>query len=136
MDGGDRSRSELSLDHQNFVENAAFSTDGERVVTLSRGETASLRIWDAENGDELAHFEDLADNDLALATFTPDGEEMLTLSLSGVLMRWRVYPSTQALVDEAKRAIPRCLTARQLEEFGIGKESQSWCEADMIAAAE
>ncbi len=67
--------------HRGFVKSAAFSPDGERVVTASDDGTA--RIWDAESGAQLEILRGhhtMLEPRFSSAAFSPDGERVVTAS--------------------------------------------------------
>ena len=64
---------------------AAFSPDGERVVTASGDGTA--RIWDAESGAQLATLRG-HEGCVNSAAFSPDGERVVTASDDGTARIW------------------------------------------------
>src|SRR6185503_1852066 len=73
------------LQHTRLVERAAFSPDGQRIITGSLDYTA--RIWDSRTGGTLTpplkH-----DYSLTGVAFTPDGESALTACWNGALRAW------------------------------------------------
>jgi WD40 repeat protein len=50
---------------------------------------------------------------VSAVAFWPDGRLVLTGSADKTARLWRVMSGTQALVDEAKMTVPRCLTPAQ-----------------------
>jgi WD40 repeat protein len=73
--------------HDGGVGSAAFSPDGNRVVTASADKTA--RVWDAAIGKQVAI---LRGHDSAVysAAFSPDGNRVVTASeLENLLMKAR-----------------------------------------------
>jgi PDZ domain/WD domain, G-beta repeat len=110
--------------HSNWVESARFSTDGRHVVTSSSDKTA--RVWDTESGKTIAILSGHTGG-LWNAAFSPDGSRVVTASDDETARIWRLYPNTQALVDDAKNAVPRCLTHDERERFFLGPEPPAWC---------
>jgi WD40 repeat protein len=88
--------------HTSGVLAIAFSRDGEQILTGSRDGTA--RLWDATNGHPL---------------HTSSGEEMDRLLAS--------FSSAQAVVENTKDTVPRCLTSVQRETFHLGSSPPRWC---------
>ena len=76
--------SEVLRGHEGEVRGAAFSPDGERVMTASREKTA--RLWSAETGQELAvlRHEDVVWH----AAFSPDGKRVVTASWDQTARLW------------------------------------------------
>ncbi|MCH7476381.1 MAG: protein kinase [Gemmatimonadetes bacterium] len=96
------------------VRRAAFSPDGERVVTASFDATA--RLWSAETGEALAVLRG-HEGPLLRAAFSPDGRQVLTASDDGTARLWLVYLGD--LLELAESLLPVTLTpeerARMLE---------------------
>jgi WD40 repeat protein/serine/threonine protein kinase len=72
------------------LKTAHFSSDGTRVLTVSRGlQTweSTTRVWDAQNGrpltDALTH-----DAIVTAAQFSPDGKRVVTASYDGTIQIW------------------------------------------------
>jgi len=87
--------------------------DGTRIVTA--GEDA-VRIWDPETGAEYGFF----DVGAWRAIWSPDGLQLLTSGTDGVVRVWRVFPTTESLMDYAKECcVFRSLTDDERTLFGL-----------------
>ena len=51
------------------------------------------------------------------AAFSPDGARIVTASDDNTARIWRVFPTTQDLVDYARSIMPRELTPEQRRKF-------------------
>jgi WD40 repeat protein len=74
------------LQHEGSVSSAAFSTDGQRVVTASDDGTA--RVWDAASGKELAKLQH--QGNVLSAAFNADGQRAVTASRDGTARVWNM----------------------------------------------
>jgi WD40 repeat protein/energy-coupling factor transporter ATP-binding protein EcfA2 len=79
-------RERLFLRHQNSVNSAAFSPDGQRIITACWDRTA--RVWSATTGQPV--LEALAGHDDAVysAAFSPDGKHIVTASQDRTARIW------------------------------------------------
>jgi WD40 repeat protein len=71
--------------HTAKVTSASFSSDGKRVLTAS--EDTSVRIWDAETGEELQKFEEHLDV-VNSASFSSNGKMVVTTSKDDTVRIW------------------------------------------------
>jgi WD40 repeat protein len=110
--------------HGGEVLAATFSPDGTRVLTASQDKTA--RIWDAATARELAILP-MHTRSVRSGAFSPDGRRVATGSVDGLAWIVGVYPRTQDLVEDAKRAVPRCLTREQRAKPFLDPEPPAWC---------
>jgi WD40 repeat protein len=81
--------------HEGTVNSAAFSPDGQRVVTASDDRTA--RIWDAATGKELAVLHG-HENWVINAQFSPDGQRVVTASDDGTARIWDAATGKELVV--------------------------------------
>ena len=93
-------------------------------MTASADETA--RVWDAEASKTIAVLAGHS-GPVRSAVFSPDGERILTASDDTTARIWRIFPTTQALVDRSKILVPRCLTPEQRENAFLDPQSPAWC---------
>ena len=68
------------------VFSAAFSPDGERIVTASEDNTA--RVWDAASGKPIGDRSKATRVAVSSAAFSPDGKRIVTASWDGTARIW------------------------------------------------
>ncbi len=74
-----------SYGHTNAINSAAFSPDGQRIITAS--DDNSARIWDAQSGNEISQL--TGHSSLVLsAAFSPDGQRIITASHDNSARIW------------------------------------------------
>ncbi len=71
--------------HTGETTSAAYSPDGTKIVTTSRGGVG--RLWDTTSGKLLAELTGHADT-VAMASFSPDGTRIVTASWDGTARIW------------------------------------------------
>jgi WD40 repeat protein len=71
--------------HEGFVNSAAFSPDGTRIVTASFDNTA--RLWDGTTGKEIAVLRG-HEGFVNSAAFSPDGPHIVTVSADKTVRLW------------------------------------------------
>lgn len=111
--------------HEGNVTALAVSTDGSRIVSGSRDRTA--RIWDLRSGALISVLKGHDDTVTSVA-FTIDGSHVVTGSADKSVREWELYPSGQALIDLARKIIPRCLTTHQRQTHHLDPVPPRWCE--------
>ena len=113
-------------EHDVRLGSAAFGPDGRRVMT-SPGDTA--RMWDVATGAQIASL--MTEGDVLTAAFKSDGRRVLTILWdegSVRLRSWHVFfATTQDLVDDIKKAVPRCLTRQQRNDAFLDTTPPFWC---------
>ena len=103
--------------HTKSVTIGDWSPNGKRVATFSND--GKVKIWDSSTGDEL----------LALtvpvfyggsAFWSPDGQHLAIAALETLISVWRVWQSTEELVDYTKECcVIRQLTEAERQQFGL-----------------
>jgi WD40 repeat protein len=101
------------IGHEAAVIHATFSPDGDRIVTASADKTA--RIWDRETGNTVAILGDHSAS-VSYAGYHPGGKRVVTVS-EKLARLWRVFPTTQELIDYAKESVPRRLTCAERKQY-------------------
>jgi hypothetical protein len=87
LDGARRDLLEqLVLGHEDWVNSAAFSPDGKRIVTATRDKTA--RVWDAASGKPIGEPLQGHEGPLFSAAFSRDGQRILTASRDMTARVW------------------------------------------------
>src|SRR5262249_4841178 len=84
-----------------------FSRDGRRLLTASND--GVVRIFDVEAGEMIA---DYRYRGSLSASLSPDGTRLITANGSSATVR-AAFPTTKALIDNARQTAPRCLTRNQ-----------------------
>jgi WD40 repeat protein len=103
----------------------AVSPDGTRIVTASADNTA--RVWDASTFAEIAILR-AHTNSVRSVAVSPDGKRIVTGSRDNTVRVWEVFPVGQALINNAKARVPRCLTTEQRQLYHIAPAAPRWCE--------
>ena len=65
----------------------AFSPDGQRLVSASLGESEMVKVWNAQNGEEL-----LSLDGRGPVTFSPDGHRLYGRAADGTMKVWDATP--------------------------------------------
>jgi WD40 repeat protein len=107
---------------------AKYSSDYTRILTVKNDK---LLVWDAVTGKLLSSI-DGHTSWLTSAAFdprlTPNGKMAIaTASNDGSVRISTLNTSTQALVDEAKARVPRCLTQPQRAQYFLPQQPPRWC---------
>jgi WD40 repeat protein/TPR repeat protein len=88
--------------HGDFVNSAAYSPDGTRIVSASRDK--SIRIWDARTGVQLAIFLGHSDRVIS-ADFSPDGARIVSASRDKTGRVWDARSGAQLVVLKGHEAV-------------------------------
>jgi WD40 repeat protein len=116
--------------HYHWVESAAFSPDGSRIVTASDDKTA--RIWDAATAKEIAVLRG-HDDRVVSAAFSPDGSRIVTASHDGTARIWDTHLKTMSVRDLLPQACARLAGVTKLthEEMRLAGYPDSMPEIDV-----
>jgi hypothetical protein len=124
--------------HDGFVFGVAVTPDGSRIMTGSGDKTA--RVWDAHTGAELFRAEGQAGAIRSVAV-TPDGSRVVTGSTDRTAFVWALAQlrprqvqheshtreERQAVVDQGKMVVPRCLTIEERQTYLLAPKPPAWC---------
>jgi WD40 repeat protein len=102
----------------------AFSPDGLLLATAA-GEVT--RLWEVGTGNELAQYSRGLESEVKSVAFSRDGLAVMAASESGTLRRWRVFTTTQSLVDFARARAARCLTEAERSQYSLTEAPPQWC---------
>jgi WD40 repeat protein len=103
--------------HTSQVFLGTWSPNGQRIVSSSSDSTT--RIWDAETGDELLTLSTPAVYS-PFARWSPDGKYVAVGTQIALAEIWRVWQTTEELVEYAKECcVFRELTSAEREQFGL-----------------
>ncbi|MFN6233900.1 AAA-like domain-containing protein [Microcystis sp.] len=83
------------LAHEGTVWTAAFSPDGQRIVTSD----GTARVWDAQTGSQLALL-----SGVEAAAFSPDGQRLVTASSDGTARVWDAKTGSQLALHSGVEA--------------------------------
>jgi WD40 repeat protein len=111
--------------HDNGVQDAAFSPDGRHVVTASLL-APTVQIWDVDRAQPIGVLNDHK-GPVEGAMFSSDGFRIVTASWDKTARIWNVFPTTQGLIEDTKRVVPRCLTPEQRRTFFLDAQPPAWC---------
>ena len=103
---------------------AKFSPDGSRVVMQSSFlDSSELQCPDGSRAIMQSSLSD------SMTGICPDGFKvvMVPSSSKSIAAIWRVFPTTRALINEAKRVLPHCLTGDQREMAFLDPAPPEWC---------
>ncbi len=105
--------------HEAAVDHADFSDDGSRIVTASSDNTA--RVWEAAGGKLIAVLTG-HESTVRHAAFSPDGSRIVTSSQDNTARLFRIFATTQELIERANSVLPRRLTPEERERFYLSPD--------------
>ena len=101
--------------HTYGVNSASFSPDGKRIVSASYDKT--IRIWDAETGQQIGKPLEGHTGSVLSASFSPDGKRIVSASWDNTLRIWD-FPPLQLLIDHTRERFKnRKLTPEEKRKY-------------------
>ena len=100
--------------HESYVNYATFSPNGQQIVTASADGTA--RLWNIDNNQSVLILR-RGESAVTYAAFTPDGQQIVIACNDGTAQLWDI--SLQTWPDFARQSVPRRLSTKQREQFGL-----------------
>ena len=115
-------------EHQAAVTSVAGTPDRTAIITGSRD---GVVIWNAATHAKVAEFKahDRFVTAIALAA-TEDGPRIITGSSDGTARLWHLLPVGQALIDQAKASVVRCLSPAQRVRYYLPKNNRAGAVAE------
>jgi WD40 repeat protein len=101
---------------------AIFNPDATRIVVASE---QSVEVWDVNSGTRVAALKLPLDSHITMVSAECD--LVCALQKNGKRRGWRIFPSTQSLVEHAKEIIPRGLTREQRHQVFLDPDPPAWC---------
>src|SRR5262249_15930856 len=89
-------------------------------------EDKTARLWDVETRRQIGILRG-HEGELNDAEFSPDGRRVVTASYDRTARVYKIFPTTNELIEEAKRAVPRCLTPQPRDGAFPAPEPPEWC---------
>lgn len=102
----------------------AFSLKGARLLRALPG--GILEVRDVTTGEQVALLREHPSRVWSTA-FAPNSEFALTASSDGTARIWQLFPSTEALIEHARKLVPSCLTRDQREKAFLDLDPPNWC---------
>jgi WD40 repeat protein len=122
FDSATGARLEVLAGHQAPLSFVALSRDGRYIATASLDQT--IRIWRRGVSTPLAVYRGHLASVQAVR-FLPSGG-LVSVSQDGELHSWQFDDDYGQAISTTRAMLPRCLTTKQLEAFGL-KEPPRWC---------
>ncbi len=92
-----------------------FSSDSKRMaIGYFNGIT---ELWDIKKLKPFSIMQDVGSRIVSDVSFSSDGQSILTIYKDDNANIWHIFPTTQALIDYARKTVPRQLTLEQRKQF-------------------
>lgn len=100
-----------------------FSADGRMIAVGS--DSGDTQLLDAATGAPIAVLP--GEKKVAQLEFSRAGDRLVTVSVDGLARLWHVSLTPRALIEEARRLIPRCLGPEAREKVFLERTPPLWC---------
>lgn len=114
----------LRMEHQVWA--AAQSSDGARVVIGDLGRRGTTLLLNATTGRPIALLKGQLGG-IRAASFSNDGQRVLTASNDGTVWIWPLFASGDHLIAQAGARLPRCLSRKERTTLGLEPAPPNWC---------
>ncbi len=101
--------------HPNIIYSIAFSPDGSRIAAAALD---AVVIWSVEDGN-LIDTLSVSSGIWPVITFSPDGSYLAIANPMGSVCFWKVFSSTQSLIDHACATLARDLSNEERRKFSL-----------------
>jgi WD40 repeat protein len=118
--------------HEGYITDLTFSPDGKRLAS------ASTDVWGMDNTIRIWHMQELQTSispivlrghraGVSTLAFSPDGRWLISAGEDRVLQRWPM--TTEDLLERAREAVGRNLSAQEWNQYFVGQEYRKTFEA-------
>ncbi len=105
---------------------ATFSPDNKLIATV--GFEARAQLWNATTFTPIASLEG-EDKNFLSAAFSPKSNLVATASVEGQVRLWPVFPTTEALIENAIDTVSRdCISPDLRVRLSLPTEKPKWCQ--------
>lgn len=124
-DGDGRSHTALDVGDDAALQVAALNPSGDRIITGD--DEGSILIWAIDSGEPVAIERAAHADAVTNVAFSASGDRMVSAAADGGIALHRAYDTTQALVENSKLSVPRCLSPAERRAAFLPSAPPRWC---------